>query len=127
MRVLLLESEDREEVVLMSQIKIFEARAQLDDDDALSNLLRPIREAELLRTSLLLGKSGRRQGYDETTRTARYIVSDGKVVVCFTVTNVSLRQSAEIATECDSITEWGSSAFRAAVERAMGTNSDTVN
>lgn len=90
-------------------------------------MLRPIREAELLKASLLKKESGRRQGYDEATRTARYTVSDGNVAACFTVTNVSLQQSAEISAECDSIAEWSMSAFRAAVERALNTSSDSVN
>lgn len=111
----------------MPTSKIFKSLARLDDEAALTEMLRPIRERELVKASLLKQESGRRQGYDKATRTARYIVSDGKVALCFTVTNVSLDQSAQIAAECDSITKWGLSTFRAAVERARRARSVSVN
>ena len=111
----------------MSDIKIFRAAASLDDMNALDTLLAPIRKGELLRASLLNRESGRMQGYDEETQTACCIVSDGKIAVCFTVTGVSLQQTAEIMAECNLIEEWSFSAFQGAVERALGGKADRIN
>jgi hypothetical protein len=102
--------------------KIQLARARLDDSTAMDVLLAPIPNGDQLRQRLLTRTSGRTQGYHEETRTARYVVSDGQLVLCFTVTDLTIEQAATIATKCDAITEWEYGAFQAVVERVMGSS-----
>lgn len=100
--------------------KIHVAMARLDDSTAMDALVAPIPNGEQLRQSLLTRTSGRRHGYHEETRTARYVVPDGELVLCLTVTDLTLQQAATIAAECDAITEWEYPAFQAIVERVLG-------
>jgi hypothetical protein len=83
-------------------------------------LLGPIKEAEELRAGLEDGEPGSAELYDAETQVFRYIVSDGKTVACYTVTELTLVQAATIAAACEGISEWNFKSFAAAVEVALG-------
>ena len=116
----------RNEVTHPVDTKILSAMARFDDSRAMTSLLAPIPDGDALGQMLAERQPGRSQAYHAETRTARYVVSDGKTVQCFTVTNLTLEQAAAVAAECDSIKLWEPRAFQAAVERALGAASDRV-
>jgi hypothetical protein len=100
--------------------KIIDAVARLDDVNALNALLAPMRDGATLKRKLRPGYRGHKYFYDRHSRTAHYLLTTGDVVACYSVTDVSLGEAKAIAARCEGITEWCMTAFRAAVERALG-------
>jgi hypothetical protein len=107
--------------------KISDARARLDDRTALNALLAPMRDAETLKRRLRPGYRGHKYFYDEHTHTARYLLTNGDVVACYSVAEVSLGEAKAIAARCEGISEWCMTAFRAAVERALGAEFEVLH
>lgn len=100
--------------------KILSALARLNDAAAMNELLAPLRDGAALRRKLRPGFRGHKYLYDRHTRIARYLLTNGEIVACYSVTDVSLEQAAMIALACDHIREWSMMTFQAAVERALG-------
>ena len=113
--------------VLPVAITILTAMARLDDSSDVNALIAPIPRGEHLRKAMSGRTSGRWLAYHDETRSARYVASDGEVVMCFTVTDLTPEQAATIAAECDAITEWNPLAFQQAVERTLGAPFDRVH
>ena len=99
--------------------KIFSALARLDDATALNELLVPMRNRAALKRKLRPGFRGHKYTYDRWARTARYLLTDGEVVACYSVTDVSLEEAATIATACDEISNWSTRTFRGTVKRVL--------
>jgi hypothetical protein len=104
----------------VTQHSILRSQAQLTDTDALDRLVAPLSNGQRLRTQLRPGYAGVTHDYNYDTRAGHYIGADGELVVCYTVTGVTLQQAAEIAGELTDLTTWDGGAFEAAVERALG-------
>lgn len=105
----------------MSQTTIYSAYARLNDQAALTTLLAPINDAHELQSILRRAKSPCLiQGYDPETRIARYVAFDGKIVACYSVTDISLRQAAEIAAVCDDIPLFSATAITTATASVLG-------
>ena len=100
--------------------KIIDAMARLDDVNALNALLAPMRDGATLKRKLRPGYRGHKYCYDRHSHTAHYLLTNGDVVSCYSVTEVSLGEAKAIAARCEGISEWCMTAFRAAVERALG-------
>ena len=100
-------------------IRIISEEAALSDSSAMSEFLSPIPNGDQLAKVLEDGKAVSTRAYDDETETARFVVSDGKTALCFTVTNITIDQAEMIAAECLDI-QWSDKAFREAVERALG-------
>ena len=107
--------------------KICDAVARLDDPTALNALLAPLRGGATLRKRLRPGFRGHKYFYDRETRIARYLLTNGDVVVCYSVTEVSLGEAKAIGARCEGIDEWCMTAFQAAVERALGVEFERVH
>jgi hypothetical protein len=107
--------------------KIFDAVARLDDATALNALLAPIRDGATLKKKLRPGFRGHKYFYDGHTHTARYLLTNGDVVACYSVTDVSLEEAKAIAARCEGINEWCMTAFRAAVHDALGSEFESVH
>ena len=107
--------------------KIFDASARLDDVTALNALLAPMRNGEMLKKKLRPGYRGHKYFYDQHTHTARYLLTNGDVVACYCVAEVSLGEAKAIAARCEGISEWCMTAFQAAVERALGAECERVH
>jgi hypothetical protein len=107
--------------------RIFDATASLDDVSALNALLAPLRDGATLKKKLRPGYRGHKYFYDEHTHTARYLLTNGDVVACYSVTGVSLGEAKAIAARCEGISEWCMSTFRAAVERALGAECERLH
>jgi len=103
-----------------AQVRIFHAACRIKDKRALAAFVAPIPEGADVATKLRRGFSGLLTRYRDERRAAYYVVSDGKVAMCWTVTGISSDEAAAILSECDSITEWGDVPFNEAVERALG-------
>jgi hypothetical protein len=100
--------------------KILFATARINDAAAIKVLLTPMRDRAALKRKLRPGFRGHKYAYDEWAHTARYLLTDGEIVCCYSVTGISLEQAATIATACDQISEWSTRTFQAAVERVLG-------
>ncbi len=107
----------------MAEHRILVAAARLNDKAAMRVLLAPIKNSrglhELLRNART---SFRAQSYEQEARLARYVTFDPvtRDVTCYTVTDLSIQEAANIAVECDAIRMWNQAAFEAAVDRALG-------
>jgi hypothetical protein len=100
--------------------RVYLASAKLTDSSAMAQLLAAIPNGDELRSLLNEMGPGHLHAYHAQTRTARYVASDGDIVMCFTVTDVAPEQAATIAAECESIATWDDREFHAAVVRALG-------
>jgi hypothetical protein len=107
--------------------KIIDAVARLDDVTALNALLAPIRDGATLKRKLRPGYRGHKYFYDRHSHTAHYLLTNGDVVSCYSVTELSLGEAKAIAARCEGISEWCMTAFRAAVERALGVEFERVH
>ena len=99
---------------------VYVASAKLTDTPAMIRLLAAIPNGDELRSLLDEMGPGHLHAYHAQTRTARYVASDGDIVMCFTVINVMPEQAATIAAECESIATWDDREFYAAVVRSLG-------
>jgi hypothetical protein len=102
------------------------ASARLDDEEAMERFLLPIPNSEQLAKVLEGRKPVSTRAYEDETQTARFVVSDGNTVKCFTVANVTIDQAEMIAAACEDMHAGGEKAFREAVEQALGTAFDRV-
>jgi hypothetical protein len=99
--------------------RILSVLARLNDAAAVNELLAPMRDREALKRKLRPGFRGHKYAYDLHTRTARYLLTNGEVVACYSVTDVSLEQATMIAAACDDLIEWSMRTFQATVARAL--------
>jgi hypothetical protein len=101
--------------VFMMQV----STARLDEPQAMAGFLAPIPDnTELAR--LLDGKEPlNTRAYDDDTQTARFVISDGTIVTCFTVIDITIDQAEMITIECEKSDAWSESAFREAAVRAL--------
>ena|ERR1700735_20157 len=100
--------------------RISSALARLGDAAALNELLAPLRDSAALKRKLRLGFRGHKYTYDVQTRIARCLLTNGEIVACYSVTEVSLEEAKAIAIECEELGEWSLRTFQAAVVRALG-------
>jgi hypothetical protein len=96
------------------------ATAQLDDAAALAGFLSAIPNSEDLAKLLHSREPITSRAYDDETWTARFVASDGRVVKCFAVTDVTIDQAEMIAAACLDISVFEESRFREAVLDALG-------
>ena len=99
--------------------RISSALARLGDAAALSDLLAPLRDGAALKRKLRLGFCGRKYTYDAEKRIARCLLTNGEIVACYSVTEVSLDEAKRIAVACEELREWSIGTFQAAVARAL--------
>ena len=100
--------------------RILSALARLGDAAALNELLAPMRDSATLKRKLRLGFRGHKYTYDGHTRIARCLLTNGEIVACYSVTEVSLEEAKMIAVACEDLSEWSMRTFHSAVVRALG-------
>lgn len=100
--------------------RIHTTAARLDDDAAMATFLAPIPNGEQLAAVLANNEPVSTRAYDDETRTARFVESDGNVAKCFTVADITIDQAEMIETECEAANVWEDKAFQEAVVRALG-------
>jgi hypothetical protein len=101
-------------------LKIFLAKARLDDTVAVKSLLLPIQEYGNLTKMFGERRSGFSYAYEEESRVGRFIASNGVTVMSFSVTGVTRQEAASIAQECERIAVWDMYEIRKATDRALG-------
>jgi hypothetical protein len=100
--------------------RILSVLARLNDAAAVNQLLAPMRNSATLKRKLRPGFCGHKYTYDLNTRVARYLLTNGEIVACYSVTEVSLEEAKTIAIACEHLGEWSMRTFQAAVVRALG-------
>jgi hypothetical protein len=100
--------------------RVSAALARLSDAAALNELLASLRDGAALRRKLRVGFRGHKYTYDVRTRVARCLLTNGEVVACYSVAEVSLEEAKLIALVCEELSDWSMRNFQAAVERALG-------
>lgn len=93
--------------------------AHLDDDAEMAEFLAPIPNGEQLAEVLQRKKPESTRAYEDETRTARFVESDGNIVMCFTVTDITIDQAEMIEAEWEGICALDESVFQKAVEHAL--------
>jgi hypothetical protein len=99
--------------------RISSALARLGDAVALNELLAPLRHGAALKRKLRVGFRGHQYTYDVQARVARCLLTNGEIVACYSVAEVSLQEAKMIAAACEDLSEWSTSTFQAAVARAL--------
>ncbi|HEV7612495.1 MAG TPA: hypothetical protein VGO37_11500 [Steroidobacteraceae bacterium] len=100
------------------------ATARLEDPEAMGRFLAPIPNSDQLAKILYERKSVSSRAYDDETWTARFVVSDGIVVKCFTVADITIDQAEMIAAVCIDLSEWQEADFRDMVEQLLAPTPD---
>ena len=71
-------------------------------------------------------QSGFSYAYDEASRTGRFVASNGTIVMSFNIEDLTRKEAAEIARECELIAVWNMHEIRKAADRALGTSFEPV-
>jgi hypothetical protein len=100
------------------------ATARLDDAAAMARFLSTIPNSEALAKVLRNGGAVSSRAYDDETWTARFVASDGQVVTCFAVTDITIDQAEMIAAACIAIPALDEIGFREAVAQSLGPTFD---
>jgi hypothetical protein len=93
--------------------------ARLDDDAEMAKFLSPIPNGEQLANVLYERKPVSTRAYEDETRTARFVESDGNVVMCFTVSDITIDQAEMIEAAWEVICVLDEAAFQNTVERVL--------
>ncbi|MGB6309872.1 MAG: hypothetical protein WBF89_18975 [Steroidobacteraceae bacterium] len=101
-------------------IKIAAAEARIDDPSAMAYFLAPIPNNGELAALLAKKEPLNTRAYDDETQTARFVVSDGKIAICFAVAGITIDQAELITIACEESNEWGAASFPEAASRALG-------
>jgi hypothetical protein len=105
------------------------AAANLADEAALGNLLASIPNNQQLREALKPGFAGSADIYHAQTRTVRYVRADGKLAVCFILTDVSQQEAQAVAAEFEKIqlADLGLQSFSAVVRSVLRAETSRIN
>ena len=98
--------------------------APLDDPAAMAQFLAPIPNSDQLAKVLEKRESVSSRAYDDETWTARFVASDGFLVKCFTVADITIDQSEIIASVCIDPCAWQEAEFRDMVEQILSATPD---
>jgi len=101
-------------------MEIVTTTARLDDDAEMAKFLAPIPNREQLARVLEDKKPISTRAYEDETWTARFVESDGKKVMCFTVAPITIDQAEMIEMRWEGNVALSETAFAKAVEQALG-------
>lgn len=93
--------------------------AHLDDDAEMAAFLSPIPGGEQLARVLVDGKPVSTRAYEDEARIARFVESDGNMVMCFSVSDITIDQAEMIEAAWEDICTLDEKAFRNTVERVL--------
>lgn len=99
--------------------EIITTTARLDDEAEMRKFLSRVPNGERLANVLEDRKPVSTRAYEDETRTGRFVESDGNIVMCFTVTDITIDQAEMIEAEWEGICALDESAFQKAVEQAL--------
>jgi hypothetical protein len=93
--------------------------AHLDDAAGMAKFLAPIPNGGELAKVLKAGTPASTRAYEDETRTARFIESDGSRVACFTVADITIDQAELIEAAWEGICSLDGAEFQRTVERVI--------
>jgi hypothetical protein len=93
--------------------------ARLDDEVEMTKFLSPIPSGDQLAKVLERRKPVSTRAYEDETRTARFVESDGNVVMCFTVADITIDQAEMIEAAWEGICALDETVFQNAVEQVL--------
>jgi len=106
------------------EIRLSLTTASIDDPMSvaafLASIPNSVKLGELIRTREPLNT----RAYDDDNQAARFVISNGAVATCFTITNITIDQAEMITVECEKSDAWSDAAFRQAASRALGESFD---
>ena len=105
---------------MSGEIKISIAESRIDDPRAMASFLAPIPNNTELAALLAKKEPVNTRAYDDENQTARFVVSDGNIAICFTVTDITIDQAELITIACEESNEWDAASFPEAASRALG-------
>jgi hypothetical protein len=94
--------------------------ARLDDGSAMAQFLSAIPDSDRLAKLLGKGEPLSTRAYDDEAQIARFVESDGNVVMCLTVIGVTIDQAEMIEIERENMGAIDETTFPEAVARALG-------
>jgi hypothetical protein len=103
------------------------AAARLDEPVAMANFLLDIPNSDVLAKVLQDGKPVSSRAYDDDTWTARYVESDGKLVKCFAVRDITIDQAEMIAAACTDFFVCDETSFREIVAQSLKPIIDSID
>jgi hypothetical protein len=115
---------DRPVIYSRVMSKILFATARLVDAAAMVKFLDAIPNGEDLGKVLQSREALASRAYDDETWTARFVASDGQVVKCFAVTDITIDQAEMIAAACVDNPALDETGFREAVAQSLGPTLD---
>jgi hypothetical protein len=95
--------------------EIIATNARLDDAAQMALFLVPIPNAGSLEALLMERKVVSTRAYDDDEMLARFVRSDGKMVACYTVKEVTIDEAEMIAAQCELLDVWNLESFSRAV------------
>jgi hypothetical protein len=99
--------------------EIIATNARLDDAAQMALFLVPIPNAGSLEALLMERKVVSTRSYDDDEMLARFVRSDGKMVACYTVKEVTIDEAEMIAAQCELLDVWNMESFSRAVHIAL--------
>lgn len=99
--------------------EIVTTTARLDDEAEMTKFLLPIPNGEQLAEVLKGGRPVSTRAYEDETSTARFVESDGNIVMCFTVSDITIDQAEMIEAAWEGICALDEAAFQNTVERVL--------
>jgi hypothetical protein len=106
--------------------KITFATARLDDATAMAKFLSGVPNGEELGKVLQNREAVSSRAYDDETWTARFVDSDGQVVRCFAVADITIDQAEMIAAACIGVPALDEAGFREIVAQSLGPTIDAI-
>jgi hypothetical protein len=103
----------------LMDMKILTTTARLNDQVEMREFLASIPNGEHLAKVLEAGNPVSTRAYEDETRTARFVESDGKTVMCFKVAPITIDQAEMIELKWEGTVALSEAAFEKAVELAL--------
>ena len=107
-------------MVMKGGIKIAVAEARIDDPSAMASFLAPIPNNVELAVLLAKKEPLNTRAYDDESRTARFVISNGDIAICFAIIDITIDQAELVTIACEESNEWGAASFPEAASRALG-------
>jgi len=100
--------------------RIITTTARLDDGAEMARFLAPIPNGDRLAGVLADRNPISTRAYQDEAQTAHFVESDGKVVMCFTVTEITIDQAEMVEAAWEAISAPDEKAFLQTVENTLG-------
>ena len=108
-------------------LRINEAHARIDNAQEMADFLAPIPNADKLAALLEERRVISTRAYDDEAMVARFVRSNGQIVACYTVADVTIDEGEMIAAQCELLDDWNIESFAHAVHLALDVDASDEN